>query len=155
MLDRWRRAGRTDRESVPGGPKYSMEGWRRWKKKRNCKQMVEVQTRKRRNKIDSGRGRRERNNTLSGENLGRRPAGVKGEKKKCLHCCFYYLAAVILLYLWNEREGWTRDEEKDKDDWGGGKERRKRGRGKGRRREKKRKKKAKKKKKAVKLIFCA
>lgn len=69
------------------------------RKKKNCKQMVEVQARKRRNKIDSGRGRRERNNTLSGENLGRRPAGVKGEKKKCLHCCFYYLAAVILLYL--------------------------------------------------------
>lgn len=26
VLDRWRRAGRTDGESVPGGPKYSTEG---------------------------------------------------------------------------------------------------------------------------------
>lgn len=70
-------------------------------KKRDCKQMVEVQTRKRMNKIGRvGGGRRERRGIIHCRNLGIQPARVKGEKK-CLHCCFHYLAAVILqaLYL--------------------------------------------------------
>lgn len=39
-------------------------------------------------------------------------AELKERGGKCLHCCFHYLAAVILwaLHLWNESEGWTRKE---------------------------------------------
>ena len=77
------------------------------KRKKNCKQMVEVQTRKRRNKIDSGRGGRDRNNTLSGENLGRRPAGVKGGEKKnaCIVVFIIWLPSFCCICEMKEKDG--------------------------------------------------
>lgn len=82
----------TDSKSVAGSPKYSMERWLRWKKKQQTD--------------GGGAEEEEQDQQPEGkegkkkQDAGIRPTRVKGEeRKKCLHCCFHYLAAVVLQAL--------------------------------------------------------